>query len=599
MYFRYLFFILFLFTGLYAEGNVTAGEKVEETREEEIVLPSKEIHIEGLKVFDEADVLEALGAEHPSWFAFWNSTPPTIKEKLIPTIPAALQNYFDSEGYYDATYVVKDTDKSVTIVIDEGEPVRVNDVNISSDYDISQIVKFPKGEIFTADTFIRTKGKIVEALLKDGYCSYELDSKAFVDLDKHTVDVRFIVHKGGVCTFGNVTINGLKSIDPKIVKSRVRAEKGARFSTEAVQETSSAIYGLQSFDSVLINVDRKFYNVVPVDITVQEMKEPYHLSFGAGYDTYVGPRVHGKFTKHNFLGNAQQLSLLLGWSSLEQLVSLDFFKPVLFDLYGFDLDLGTSVGYSNLEFDGFREKKMWAKAFLKHETERFKLIGGVAFEVIDISRLDDGTPPLPDAAYDLFHLTYPYLDVSYDGRDSKLNPKYGYYFAGYIEYGYPTDPEASQYLKTQLEARGIYTVSELTMAVVGKIGSIDISGSSLHSIPESKKFFGGGAYSNRAYGFREIGVVLSPTEDALYGGESMANLSVEFDYPVWGDLYAAAFTDNTMISEGSYNFSGEIITSAGVGVRYMTPVGPFKFDVGFNVDDPNIYGISFQIGQSF
>jgi translocation and assembly module TamA len=79
----------------------------------------------------------------------------------------------------------------------------------------------------------------------------------------------------------------------------------------------------------------------------------------------------------------------------------------------------------------------------------------------------------------------------------------------------------------------------------------------------------------------------------------MANLSLEIDYPVWGDLSVAAFTDNTMLNEDNYDFSGEIITSAGAGVRYMTPVGPFKFDVGMNVQDPSQYGISFQIGQSF
>jgi translocation and assembly module TamA len=118
-------------------------------------------------------------------------------------------------------------------------------------------------------------------------------------------------------------------------------------------------------------------------------------------------------------------------------------------------------------------------------------------------------------------------------------------------------------------------------------------------IPESKKFFGWGDYSNRDYRYRELGVIVSPTEDLINGALSMANLSFEMDYPVWGDLYAAAFTDNTMLTDESYDFSGEIITSAGVGVRYMTPVGPFKLDVGFNVHEPSQYGISFQIGQSF
>jgi translocation and assembly module TamA len=94
-------------------------------------------------------------------------------------------------------------------------------------------------------------------------------------------------------------------------------------------------------------------------------------------------------------------------------------------------------------------------------------------------------------------------------------------------------------------------------------------------------------------------VIVSPSEDLVNGALSMANLSFEMDYPIAGELYGAAFTDNTMLTDKSYDYTGEIITSAGVGVRYMTPVGPFKLDVGFNTHDPSIYGISFQIGQSF
>jgi translocation and assembly module TamA len=484
------------------------------------------------------------------------------------------------------------------VKVNEGEPVRIADINITSDYDLSDIEMFQPGEVFTAKKFIQIKADIVALMLKEGYCSYALDSKAYVDLETHTVDVKFHLKKGDVCTFGNVTVRGLENIDPRIVKSRVRAEKGMRFSIEAVQDTSTAIYGLQSFDSVLINVDRKFYNVVPVDITVQEMKDPYHIEAGAGYDTYVGPRVHVKFIKHNFMGNAQQLSLALSWSSLEQLARIDFFKPVLFDIYGFDTDFGASIGYSNLEYDGFREKKAWTRFFLKHESEKLKIVGGMALEAIEISQLDDGVCVLPCDAYNTFLLAYPYIDVTYDARDSKLNPKYGYYFSAYSEMGLPTDDVSSLYLKTELEARGIYTVSNLTMAIVGKIGAIDLEDSNI-GIPESKKFFAGGAYSNRAYGYREIGVIVSPTEDLINGALSMANLSVELDYPIWGDLYGAVFTDNTMLTAESYDYTGDIITSAGAGVRYMTPVGPFKLDVAFNVDDPSIYGISFQIGQSF
>ena len=587
-----IIFILLLLSATVLNAGLFGDDK------EEIVLPSHKILVEGEEVFSKSDILDALSAEHKSFFEFWKDDQATIKDKLIPSIEQSLRAFFDSEGYYDAQFKIKVFKDTVKVMLTENKPVKVNDINVSSDFDISELLKFEKDEVFKAKKFIASKAKIAEELLKDGYCSYDLDTKAYVDLDKHSVDLRYSVKKGGICTFGNVTVTGLETIDPEIVKSRVRAKEGERFSTELVQNTSTAIYSLQSFDSVLIGIDRKFYNVVPVDIHVKEMEKPYHLEVGAGFDTYVGARVHGTFTKHNFMGDAQQLSFRAAWSQQEQLAILNFFKPVLFDIYGFDIDIGASGGYSSLDFEGFHEAKVFAKAYFKHESERFKLITGFAFEAIEISRLDENVSILPNDAYNTFLLAYPYLDLTYDGRDSKLNPKYGYFFRAYFEMGIPTDDVSSLYLKTLLEARGIYTVSDLTMAIVGKIGAIDLEDQNI-GIPESKKFFGGGAYSNRAYGFREIGVIDSPVHFNTYGALSMANLSLEFDYPVWGDLYAAAFTDNTMLTDKSYDYTGEIISSAGLGVRYMTPVGPFKLDVGFNVNDPQQYGISFQIGQSF
>ena len=456
-----------------------------------------------------------------------------------------------------------------------------------------------KDEIFQAKKFISVKSKIVAQLLKDGYCSYELDSKAYVDLDKHTVDLHYRLKKGGVCTFGNVTVNGNETISDDVIKSRVRAVEGERFNTELIKDTSDALYGLQSFDSVLVGADRKFYNVVPIDITVKEIGKPYHFEAGAGYDTYVGPRVHSSITKHNFLGDAQLLKLQLAWSDLEQLAVLNFYRPVLFNISEYYIGIGAKTGYSNLEYDGFKEEKTFFRTYLEHETERVKLRVGLALESININALDnlDEGDELEHAVNEgTFLLTYPYLDFTYDARDSKLNPKYGYYLSTYVETGL-SDEESSVYYKALLEGRLIHTFGDLTLAAVGIVGVIDEE--TKNSLPESKYFFAGGSSSNRAYGFRELGVIISPTEDTIYGADTWANLTFEADYPVWGDLYGAVFTDNTMLTADPYDFKGEIITSAGVGVRYMTPMGPFKLDVGMNVNDTSQYGISFQTGQSF
>jgi len=566
---------------------------------DEINLPTHEIYFSGQKHFEESDLQDAMGVKTPSFFQFWKDDTPRIKDKLIPSLEPSLKSFYDSEGFYDANFTIEETNTTIYVKISENEPVKVKDINISSDYDIASMITMQKGDIFRAETFISIKSEIIAKLLKEGYCSYDLDTKAYVDLDLHTVDLRYRLHKGDTCTFGKLTTSGLETIDEKVVLSRVKAKEGERYSTDLIQETSNKLYELNAFDSVLMNVDRKFYNVVPVDINFTEMEKPYHMEAGAGYDTYVGMRVLGEIIKHNFMGDAQELKLQAAWSQREQFIQLGFFKPAFWDIFGYYTDLGGNTGYSNLEFDGFKEKKAFLRAYLEHEHKRLNLRAGVALEHIEITALDNIDPgDLSHAVNEgTFPLLYPFVNLVYDARDSKLNPKYGYYLSAYGEFGLSYDQEASVYLKTLFEGRIIHTISDITLAAVGKIGVLDVS--TENGLPESKYFFGGGSFSNRAYGFRELGVIISPTEDSINGASTMANLSLEADYPIWGDVYGAVFTDNTMLTDQSYNFKGDVISSAGVGVRYMTPIGPFKLDVGFNVNDVTQYGISFQIGQSF
>ncbi len=567
---------------------------------QELMLPTHAIHFVGQKHFDKATLEDALSIDNKNFLEFWKRDNPRIKDALLPTLGASIKSFYRSEGFYDMQAHIKETNTTVTVYIKENKPVRVNKIEIQSDYNLSSFIGMKKNDIFRAKSFILSKKKTIEALLDEGYCSYDLNCKAYVDLEKHKVDLKYRLKKGDICTFGKLSLSGLNGINNDVIVSRIRAREGEKFSIKKVQETSNNLYGLGIFDSVVIDVDRKFYNVVPVDIHFHQKEKPYHLEAGAGYDSYVGPRIHTEITKYNFLGNAQKLNFQASWSKLEQSLILHYEKPAFWNLFGYNLDFGARIGYSNLEFDGFREEKSFSRVYVLHENAKLSLKIGMALESIHITALDnlnEGQELEQAVNEGSFVLAYPYVDFIYDARDSKLNPKYGYYLAGYTEIGLSRDKDESVYQKTQIEVRMIHTFSDLTLAVVSKAGVIDSK--SEKGLPESKYFFGGGAYSNRAYGFREMGIIASPTQDTIYGASSMANLSLEADYPISENVYGALFNDNTMLTDRAYHFKGDIISSAGVGVRYMTPIGPFKLDVGFNVHKPAIYGISFQIGQSF
>jgi len=579
-----ILYIMFLVTSLYSD---------------EIIFPKHIIHIKGNQHIDLEAIEDVLDVERHSIFAFWKEDIPHIKDKLLPTLENTLESFYISEGFYDAKFKIKETNTKLDIKISENKPIKITQVENTSDYPIDAFLALHKGDIFKSTTFIAIKNRIIQALLEEGYCSYQLDTKAYVDLVKHSAELTYKLKKGGLCTFGKANITGIKSIDEDVILSRVRAKEGERFDPKKVQETYSGIYALNSFDTVQVSVDRKIYNVVPIDIALHEVENAYHFEGGVGYDTYIGPRIHASLVKKNFFGNAQETGIRFSWSKREQLIIGDYYKPALFPLFGYWIDFGIQLGYSNLEYRGFKEKKTFAKVYLEHNEGRLKLRTGLALENIDIELLDNlrKSEALRQAIKEgNFLLFYPYADIVYDARDDKLNPKYGYYLAASLEYGLPYKEDASTYTKTLLEGRLIHTFDRLTLASVLKVGIVDMHSQDL---PESKFFFAGGSFSNRAYGFNTIGVINSPTSDSIAGASSLLNLSLEADYPIWDKLYGAVFTDNTMLNEKSYDFSGDIITSAGVGIRYLTPIGPFKVDVGFNVHDLSQYGISFQIGQSF
>ena len=566
---------------------------------EEVKASKHLITIKGNTAFETPILYDILSVDTGSVLTFWRDTPPTLDDKLLPTLEATLKSFYESEGYYDADFEIEKNATRLTITIDAKKPVMVKEINITVDANVSGLIQLKKGERFRAKAFIASKQNMIQTLLDDGYCSYDLNTKAYVDLDKHRADLVYDLTKGEVCTFGDPVITGLKSIDKEVIFSRVRAKKGERFDPKKVKETYTGIYSLNAFDSVQIAVDRKFYNVVPIDIKLSEVENAYHFEGGVGYDTYIGPRVHVSLVKKNFYGNAKKTGIKLSWSAKEQVAIGEYFQPALFLLGGYGIDFGTEFGYSNLEYRGFQEAKGFGKAYLEHNEGRLKLRVGAALENIDITAQENlrKNETLKQAvSVGNFLLFYPYMDVVYDARDNKLNPKYGYYLSASVEYGLDYKPGATSYIKSLLEARGVYTFDNLTLASVGKLGLIDVK---TRSLPESKLFFAGGSYSNRAYGFNTIGVIHTPRENSIYGAKTWLNLSVEADYPIVGNLYGAVFSDNTMLNATTNDFTGKVISSAGLGVRYLTPIGPFKVDVGLNVNKPSQYGISFQIGQSF
>jgi outer membrane protein assembly factor BamA len=558
-------------------------------------IPSHNIHFTGQKNITEKDLQKAMGVDTKNIFQFWKKDKPTIKDQLLPTLERSLQNFYDSEGFYNADFLIKTSKNDVIVSIDENKPVTIEDINISSDYDISDIVTFKKGQIFRSKEFVSAKNKIIGNLMKEGYCSYDLDSKAYVDLDSYKVKIHFKLKKGDICTFGKLTIKGLETIDDSVVISRVRAKEGKPFSTDRIEETYDALYDLNSFDYISVKYDRKFYNVVPIEITGMEVVRPWYFMSDVDYTSSDGFRISAGVKRTNLMGNAKNISLNFTYSRIDKGVEMSYFVPALFKVSDYYIDLKSKIGYSEFKYEGFTEKKGYGEALLSYNNSKWNIDTGLAIENIDI--LSANYRLLPSVKAGKFLPVYPFFRLTYDNRDPKVNPKYGYFLGGMVEYGLPYDDEKeSSYFKYSLEGRALYSFRDLTLSAIAKAGIVDHNE---NEIPESKFFFAGGFDTNRAYGYRDIGVITSPTSYTIEGASTMANLSLEANYPIVKNLYAEIFNDNTMLTKDVYDFSGDIISSAGVGIGYRTSLGQIKFNIGMNVQDTSQYEVNLYIGQRF
>jgi translocation and assembly module TamA len=469
----------------------------------------------------------------------------------------------------------------------------IREIEIKSDLDISKEFKFLKNSRFRAKDFTEMKQKLRKKLLSEGYCSPKLETKAYLTLEDYSASIKVNLEKRKLCHFGKVTIEtNSSSMDNDIIRSRLHFKEGDVFDIGKIQESYESLYALESFDQLSLDYTRNLYNQKPVDIKYKEISKKIHTRMGLGYatDLKVQAKLYAEYK--NFHGNGKKIVLDGLYSSIQKIVETRFFVPHVLSIGDYHLDFQNSLGYAEEDdIHPFDERVLYDKLYLSHSSSEWYNSLGIGFEQIDTLHSD-----IPNERN---FLIYPFMRLVYDKRDSKLNPKNGLYFSHEMEYGLPYSPQNTSYLKYVEELRLIYTpINDITFSSVGRIGSIEVF---KNNLPESKKFFAGGAFSNRAYGYDRIGITESAISDAPLGGFTMANLSIEANFPLYKNFRGAIFTDNTMISDnqGIWEFSNKVLTSAGIGFRYLTPIGPFKIDIGANVHNIEERAVHFQVGQSF
>ena len=321
---------------------------------------------------------------------------------------------------------------------------------------------------------------------------------------------------------------------------------------------------------------------VPIDVVVSPANR-HQFEVGIGYSTDVGPRLRFTWDQPwvNRFGHGLDHDLYV--SAPEQRFSGVYTLPLadpLRDSYRFQYGLrnkdnedtrtleGTVEAGRRWTFDNDWEQTLYVRGTYEDFTQ-----AGVSNQVL---------------------LLYPGISWSRTRTRNPTFPTWGDRQRLSVEYSSDWWGSDAEFLRLTGDSEWIRTLGN-DNRFIGRVGLGSIVTDDFADIPPSLRFFTGGDRSVRGYAYE----TLAPEDDEgrLVGGEQLLTVSLEGQRRITGKWWGAAFID----SGDAFSDWGpsDLNTGAGLGIRWISPVGPIRLDVAHPFDVDDAFRIHFAIGPEF
>lgn len=452
----------------------------------------------------------------------------------------------------------------------------------------------PVGEPARADRILSAEKRAVSDLRDAGRpYARQIDRDAVADPAIASIEVETTIDAGDQYVYGDVTYSGNETVDTAYLDTYRPFEKGEVVDPQALIDFQRKLIETNLFDagSVTFPDEPPAGGVAPVTVALEEGPKRT-ISGGVRYDTFTGPAVRGRFQNRNLFGANETLMLDALVGLQEQALDTRYRIPQ-WHRSGQDLVFGFEA--RRLRVDAFNELGATLAGGIEREVTPELTIGYGG--LLEVSQLEDdnGTRVSKLAGLPTF--------VAYDSTDDLLDPSKGFRanlsatpFGGFID----STPAAFGIVDGTVSTYYDLTGDKTYIAAArGRLGSA-IAGS-LDIVAANRRLYSGGGGSVRGYGERLIGP-LDDNDDPT-GGLSVAELGLELRAKLTETIGAAAFVEAGSVSTDVVpTFSDGVQIGAGGGLRYFSPVGPIRFDVGVPVnprDVDDLFQVYISIGQAF
>lgn len=505
----------------------------------------------------------------------------------------AIVGLYQKEGYARARIVAVDTawdgrgGMTKTIRIEEGPRFRVGDIVFrGNDHflkaELLHLLGNRAGPTIDYAGLDRDRDAVAEFYRNAGYLDVRVEASVAFDEALATAVIRFEIGEGPRYRLGNVIVRGNVLTDPVVVLREITIPKGEPAGENRIIKFQQAVYRTGLYKTVRVQrVKRPAEETLDLVVEVEETLF-FRIEFGAGYGTDTGVRGFVGAESANLDGRGRRLGGRIQLSQKEQVYLARLREPwILGNRWKWDGIL--TLSYSVTEKESFSLRKTSTVAGISKEiftrssvAVQYELSREDTFNVSPgaiLSPADQGTASIATVS-GLFAL---------DFRDDPFNPKRGSFNSASTEFAVRMLGSEVEYTKIAAQSSWYLPVFRRnTFVVSGRAGFAFPYGETLE-IPIQRRFFLGGRTTVR--GFKEDMLGPLGTDGKPIGGDTMVNANVEFRIPLGYDFLAASFFDaGSVWIRGKPQFAFDLRESAGIGLRYVTPIGPLAVDYGWKLD---------------
>jgi len=580
----------------------------------------REIEIVGNHVFSSARLKDLFELDTGGWLSWYSKSDQYSRAKLNAA-QESLRSFYMARGYLDfkidSTQVAISPDKesiALTINITEGEPFVVTAVELQGNYlerddEFKSHITIKPGQSYNADQVAATTKAFTDLFGNYGYAFATVEAVPDIDRINNRVAITLRAEPSRRAYVRRINIQGNTRTRDEVIRREFRQYESSWYDGEKIKLSRDRVDRLGFFTDLSITTTEVPGAPDQVDLTVEvKEKQTASISIGAGYSTTEKLTFMFGLTQENAFGSGNRLDLQLNTGKYSRTAVVSATDPYLTaDGVSRTIDVyyRTQKPYQNQGGDYTLVTMGLGLKFGVPVTELDRVYLGLNAER---TRIKTGTNiPAAYLAYaDKFGYSsnaFPFtLGWSRDSRDSALAPNAGRYQSLMGELGLFGDV---RYAKTNYQFQQYVPLSKQhTLAFNAEAGWGKGLGG--RPFPVFKNFYAGGLGSVRGYQQATLGP--RDVTGAYIGGTRKMVLNSEFLMPFPGmgsdrTLRLFGFFDaGALYGDGQKLSSGGLRYSAGIGLSWVSPMGPLRIAIAQPLrkkPGDRIERLQFQFGTSF